>query len=565
MNLKRCTLAASALCLVLHGAARGAEGTITGGGSYVGPARAMGGAPATLAVPIPASPPSLPSAAPFAAPSAAPAAERSPGIRPPAPPPAVAPVITPEELQRIAQRATVLQDLPQTLTLYVGQMVLVKMPGVARVAIGSGKVMEARVLDGANLLITAQDAGDSTLHVWEKGGRVRKLKVRVNVVDLERIAEELREITHGITGVNIRRVGERVILDGSNLDPAAVERLNTIAQLYAPAAVSLATADRIRVDRMVDIQVRIVEFTKTALDDLGVRWQSSGDGFNFGLFSDIAGNGRYRILPDNSGFNTSTPEGAAFLAQRHRSPQAYFGLATSLTSQINLLVQRGNAYLLASPNLSTRSGGEAKFLAGGEIPLPALSTQGAGSVEFKPYGVRLNIKPIADGEGNISGSILTEVSSIDRSVAVQGIPGLLIRRTDTEFNVKAGETIVLSGLLSRESTRSSDGVPGLRKAPVIGRAFRADTDNDKEQEVVVFITPRVVDPSYSQPRIERARQIEGDVSRNFETLTEDRSDPERRRPPPPAASIDGLVPPAPPRESEAPDNPLGSPANPIAP
>jgi pilus assembly protein CpaC len=179
--------------------------------------------------------------------------------------------------------------------------------------------------------------------------------------------------------------------------------------------------------------------------------------------------------------------------------------------------------------------------------------------------VRLNIKPIADGEGNISGSILTEVSSIDRSVAVQGIPGLLIRRTDTEFNVKAGETIVLSGLLSRESTRSSDGVPGLRKAPVIGRAFRADTDNDKEQEVVVFITPRVVDPSYSQPRIERARQIEGDVSRNFETLTEDRSDPERRRPPPPAASIDGLVPPAPPRESEAPDNPLGSPANPIAP
>ena len=75
----------------------------------------------------------------------------------------------------------------------------------------------------------------------------------------------------------------------------------------------------------------------------------------------------------------------------------------------------------------------------------------------------------------------------------------------------------------------------------------------------------MIDPSYSQPRIERARQIEGDVSRNFETLTEDRSDPERRRPPPPAASIDGLVPPAPPRESETPDNPLGSPANPIAP
>jgi pilus assembly protein CpaC len=507
MNLKRCGLAAATLVVAFQGAAQGQRmgGGVEGvtGGAATGSAPGPGPSPASGGV------------------------ERSPGIRAPAPPP---PAIDAAELQRIAARATVLQELPSSLTLYVGQMVLVKMPGVARVAIGSGKVMEARVLDGAHMLITAQDAGDSTLHVWERNGRVRKLQVRVNVVDLDRIAGELREITRGISGVGIRRIGERVILDGNNLDPAAVERLNTVAQLYAPAVVSLATADRIRVDRMIDIQVRIVEFSKTALDDLGVRWQSSGDGFNFGLFSDIASSGSYRVLPEGSGFNTSTPEGAALLSRNRRMPEAYFGIGMTLSSRINLLVQRGNAYLLASPNLSTRSGGEAKFLAGGEIPLPALSTQGAGSVEFKPYGVRLNIKPIADGEGNISGSILTEVSSIDRSVAVQGIPGLLIRRTDTEFNTKAGETIVLSGLLSRESTRASDGVPGLRKAPIIGRAFRADNDTDKEQEVVVFITPRVVDPAWSQPRIERARQIEQDVNRNFGTLTEDRTDPEGLRP-----------------------------------
>jgi pilus assembly protein CpaC len=115
----------------------------------------------------------------FSAPGAPAAAraETSPGIRPPAPPPSQA-SITEAELQRIAARATVLQRLPDLLTLYVGQMALVKMPGVSRVAIGNGKVMEARVLDGANMLITAQDAGDSTLHVWDKNGTVRKLKVR---------------------------------------------------------------------------------------------------------------------------------------------------------------------------------------------------------------------------------------------------------------------------------------------------------------------------------------------------------------------------------------------------
>jgi pilus assembly protein CpaC len=547
MNLKRCTLAATALCLVFQAQAQ-AQGPYPGAAASPVPLGTV--APSgtgASAVPSGASSfPARPSGVPVSR-----APETSPGIRAPAPPPQQA-SITEGELQRIAARATVLQRLPDTLTLYVGQMVLVKMPGVARVAIGSGKVLEARVLDGANMLITAQDAGDSTLHVWDKNGTVRKLKVRVNVVDLDRIADELREITHGISGVNIRRIGERIIMDGNSLDPAAVERLNTVAQLYAPAVVSLATAERIRVDRMVDIQVRIVEFSKTALDDLGVRWQSSGDGFNFGLFSDIASSGSYRVLPDGTAFNSAnTPN---LLTQNRRMPEAYFGIGLTLSSRINLLVQRGNAFLLASPNLSTRSGGEAKFLAGGEIPLPALSTQGAGSVEFKPYGVRLNIKPIADGEGNISGSILTEVSSIDRSVAVQGIPGLLIRRTDTEFNVKAGETIVLSGLLSRESTRSSDGVPGLRKAPIIGRAFRADNDTDKEQEVVVFITPRVVDPAYGQPRIERARQLQQDVGRNFGTLTEDKSDPGGARPPATNGDIGGIG-----------TTPVGTPGQPVAP
>ncbi|MGJ7614464.1 MULTISPECIES: type II and III secretion system protein family protein [unclassified Variovorax] len=534
MNLKRCSLAATALCLVFQAPAH-AQGPYPG--MPAAPSLPLG----TVA-PAPSAQPSGATGATGAAgASASGGGERSPGIRAAAPPPPAS--ITEGELARIAARATVMQRLPDTLTLYVGQMVLVKMPGVARVAIGSGKIIEARVLDGANMLITAQDAGDSTLHVWDKNGTVRKLKVRVNVIDLDRIADELREITHGISGVNIRRIGERIIMDGNSLDPAAVERLNTVAQLYAPAVVSLATAERIRVDRMVDIQVRIVEFSKTALDDLGVRWQTGGDGFNFGLFSDIASSGSYRILPDGSAFNGSNT--ANLLSQNRRTPEAYFGIGLSLTSRINLLVQRGNAFLLASPNLSTRSGGEAKFLAGGEIPLPALSTQGAGSVEFKPYGVRLNIKPIADGEGNVSGSILTEVSSIDRSVAVQGIPGLLIRRTDTEFNVKAGETIVLSGLLSRESTRSSDGVPGLRKAPIIGRAFRADNDTDKEQEVVVFITPRVVGPADSRARIERSRQLEQDVGSNFGTLTEDKSDPRGTRPPPAAADIGGIPPGAP--------------------
>jgi len=465
------------------------------------------------------------------------AAPRSPGFRsvPPLPNDAAigsAAATGAADFQSRASRATVLQEIPQSLTLYVGQMVLIKSANVTRVAVGSGKVLEARVVDPGTLLVTAQDAGESTLHVWNRSGRISRVKVRVNVADLERTADELRSLTAGITGVSILRVGEKIVLDGNNLDPGAVERLSQIAQLYGPSVVSLATADRIRVDRMVDIQVRIVEFTRTALDDLGMRWQTSGDGFNFGLFSDIASNSSYRIIPETSPFYRGAQNNASgdlgtseLLSRTRRTPRYYFGLSTALSSQINLQVQRGNALVLASPNLSTRSGGEAKFLAGGEIPLPAMSALGTGSVDFKPYGIRLEIKPVADGEGNISGTVLTEVSSIDPSVAVQGIPGLLTRRSENEFNIHEGDTIVLAGLMNRESSRTSDGLPGLRKVPLVGRAFRADTDTDRTQEVVVFLTPRVVTAADSRPRIERAREIEDNVGRGFGDLTEDRSKP----------------------------------------
>ena len=407
------------------------------------------------------------------------------------------------EADAFQAQTIVLGELPKKIAMYVGQMSLVKIKSVSRVAVGNGKVFSARMLDGNTLLLTALDAGDSTLHVWDKAGVPQKVKLRVNIADHERTIEELRDLTSNMPGITIRRVGERVVISGNNFDPGAIDRLNTITKLY-PNTVNMATADRIRVDRMVDIQVKFMEFSKNALETLGVQWQNVADGFSFGLFSDIGTNGKFRTLPSGSSFTTNA--GGYPGSDLARTSGSYLGLATSLASKLNLLVQRGSAYVLASPNLSTRSGGEAKFLAGGEIPLPSISATGAGSVSFKSYGVLLNIKPTADAQGNIAGSILTEVSNVDRSVAVQGIPGLSIRRTDTEFNVKDGETIVLSGLINKESSNDTSGLPGLRRLPLLGRLFRSDSDVDKETEVVIFITPTIVDASNSKQRVEKMLQ-----------------------------------------------------------
>jgi pilus assembly protein CpaC len=150
-----------------------------------------------------------------------------------------------------------------------------------------------------------------------------------------------------------------------------------------------------------------------------------------------------------------------------------------LNAKLNLLEQNGKASILAEPQLSTRSGYKASFLAGGEFPYSVATVSGV-TVQFKPYGIKLDIEPRVGTNGIIRAVIDSEVSSLDTSVT-------------TEFNVRAGETIVLSGLLQRTMSTDVDKLPVLGDIPVLGALFRSKRFQNKETELVVFVTPTVVD------------------------------------------------------------------------
>jgi len=160
--------------------------------------------------------------------------------------------------------------------------------------------------------------------------------------------------------------------------------------------------------------------------------------------------------------------------------------------------------------LSTRSGGEAKFLAGGQIPIVTAGALGATTVTYKDYGIKLNIKPVADDQDNISASITTEVSDIDpRFQAVQGNPGFLMRSTESEINVKSGQTIVISGLVDQRSSSSINKFPFLGDVPILGVLFKSENFRNNRSDLVIFVTPVVTDPASTtnQQRIEKARDI----------------------------------------------------------
>jgi pilus assembly protein CpaC len=178
-----------------------------------------------------------------------------------------------------------------------------------------------------------------------------------------------------------------------------------------------------------------------------------------------------------------------------------------LNAQLEALEQNGTATVLAEPQLSTRSGYKATFHAGGEIPYSVASVNGV-TVQFKPYGIRLDIEPRVARSGAIRAVIDSEVSSIDNSVSATNGPALLTRRTRTEFNVKPGETIVLAGLLQRTNSTDTDGVPFLGNIPVLGALFRSKRFQNKETELVVLVTPHLVDSNTPalKDRIERVHE-----------------------------------------------------------
>jgi pilus assembly protein CpaC len=160
---------------------------------------------------------------------------------------------------------------------------------------------------------------------------------------------------------------------------------------------------------------------------------------------------------------------------------------------LRFLEENGIAKVLASPNILCRSGKEANFFAGGEFPIRIMNYK-MQDVVWKKYGIILNVKPKADFSGKMSISIETEVSSIDVSHTVDGIPGLFTNKIQSHFDLNESRVIALSGLIKSEQAESSQGLPGLSRLPILGPLFSSKDFMDNRTELVVFVKPEVISP-----------------------------------------------------------------------
>lgn len=164
----------------------------------------------------------------------------------------------------------------------------------------------------------------------------------------------------------------------------------------------------------------------------------------------------------------------------------------SVMASLKALESRGLGKILASPTLNCRSGAEAEFHAGGEFPIKITGYK-RQNVEWKKHGVVLKVKPLADNMGSIQLSIETEISLVDTSQLVDGLPAMKTNRVNSAFDLKQKSTVVLSGLLQETWGRSQSGLFGLSRIPILGVLFRSEEFLNRRSELMVFVTPEVVE------------------------------------------------------------------------
>jgi pilus assembly protein CpaC len=292
--------------------------------------------------------------------------------------------------------------------------------------------------------------------------------------------------------------GDTIVLAGSVKSAEDAKRLAGMAQTRAKTVINLLKAPPPPDPRQILLQVKFAAVDRTALTQVG-----------FNLFSlngkMIGGTGTEQFTPPRfSAISSATPDTNTVNFSDLLNLFA-FRPDLNIGATIKALEEHDLLQILAEPNLICEEGKDASFLAGGSFPFPTITTTPTGgatapviTVQFKPYGVKLDFTPTITAQGGINLKVAPEVSSLDftNAVTLQGftIPSLAQRRAETEVLLKDGESFAIAGLINQQVIETMDKVPALGDIPILGKLFRSRSTQKSNDELLVLITPHLVRP-----------------------------------------------------------------------
>jgi pilus assembly protein CpaC len=394
---------------------------------------------------------------------------------------------------------------PRVLTVPLGRSQLVEAPWlVKRLSVTNPEIADVQALAPQRVLVQGKTMGSTDLFLWNEAEEVWQARVDV-VADLDQLKSVLSKSLPGST-LELSQSGDVVIVGGALARAEHAEQLNAILEDSGLKSVDTTHVAGVH---QVQIEVRIAEVSRTAIRALTVNGFQVGDDFFGG--SVIGPDNGGPLVPVGIGPAAETPAVLPVPFQflndvTATSAVTLFGGWNKNSLEVFVQALAENQYLriLAEPSLVALSGEEARFLAGGEFPIPVVQggagtgTNASITIEYKEFGVSLAFLPVVLGDGSIRLNVAPEVSQLSAvgSVMIQGfsIPSVLTRRASTTVELKSGQTFAMAGLLTSVSDARNSRVPVLGDLPIIGTLFRSVRYERGETELVVLVTASLVEP-----------------------------------------------------------------------
>ncbi|MDY6923208.1 MAG: type II and III secretion system protein family protein [Pseudomonadota bacterium] len=382
----------------------------------------------------------------------------------------------------------------QLISLPRGSSMAVDLPADARdVIVPNPLVAEAMLHSPRRITIIGLAPGETDAVVLDNAGRtILSLRIRVDA-GVSALQDTLGRVMPG-ANVRAEAVNDSVILTGTVFSPGEADRASQVARAFVSTPDKVINMMTIEGSDQITVRARIVEVQRTAVKQLGFDatavLASVGDGLSLTQAATFAVSGNQL--------------GGGSLNYRDLA-----GDGSSLNTSLRAFERAGLVRILAEPNITTANGESAEFLAGGEFPVPVGQTTDDNgtkvTIEFKPYGVRLAVRPIVLSPGRISLQLSTEVSELttlgaftlgggDGGTALV-IPGLSVRRASNTVELPSGGSLMIAGLLREDTRQNIDQLPGLGDLPVLGALFRSRDYLSGETELVIIVEAYIVSPT----------------------------------------------------------------------
>ncbi|NEX94690.1 type II and III secretion system protein family protein [Caulobacter sp. 17J65-9] len=419
----------------------------------------------------------------------------------------------------------------QSLSLPRGKSAIIELPVDARdVLVSDPTVADAVLRTPRRIYVLGVKSGQTDAVFFDGAGRqILSLAIRVDQ-STGALEDTLRRVVPGAK-VTVEPVNDSLILTGTVANAGEADRVRRVAEQFVAKPEQVVNMLSIAGEDQVTLKVRVVEMRRSVIKQLGlsadavtnngIHSYAFGRGNTYGVNGSAMGggglcygqNGARATTVTNTDTTTTTgsPAPGSIQDVTNAVSSAYKLVSgASIDACFQAFERTGLVRTLAEPNLTAISGESAKFLAGGEFPVPTgIDQNGKVTVEYKPFGVGLGFTPVVMSEGRISMKISTEVSELSQEGAFTlggggtslVLPALSVRRAETAVELPSGGSLMIAGLLQQKAKQNLDALPGATEVPVLGALFRSRDYLNEETELVVIVTPylvRATDPDRLQ-------------------------------------------------------------------